>query len=42
MMSNKTWPLMKNNITRGDLDLIVKHLSQEDPILTNGPKVKEF
>jgi len=42
MMSNKTWPLMKNNISRGDLDAIVKHLSQEDPILTNGPKVKEF
>ena len=42
MMSSSTWPLMKNNITRVDLDAIVKHLSQEDPILTNGPKVKEF
>ena len=42
MMSSSTWPLMKNNITRVDLDAIVKYLSQEDPILTNGPKVKEF
>ena len=33
---------MKNNITRVDLDAIVKYLSQEDPMLTNGPKVKEF
>ena len=41
-MLNSSWPLMKNNITRADLDSIINYLSQEDPILTNGPKVKEF
>jgi CDP-4-dehydro-6-deoxyglucose reductase, E1 len=36
-------PLMSNNITRDDIDSIVKFLSQENiPILTNGKKVREF
>jgi CDP-6-deoxy-D-xylo-4-hexulose-3-dehydrase len=33
---------MKNNILREDLDAVIDHLSKDDPILTNGPKVKEF
>ena len=41
-MKNNSWPLMKNNILRSDLNEVIKHLNQEDPILTNGPKVKEF
>ena len=36
------YPLIKNNILREDLDNVIKHLSQDDPILTNGPKVREF
>lgn len=42
-MPNKiTWPLMKNNITRGDLDAVIEHLRQDDPKLTHGPKVRAF
>jgi len=37
-----TYPLMRNNIIRSDLDEVIKHLKKNDPILTNGPKVKEF
>ena len=36
------FPLMRNNILREDLDAVIEHLKQDDPILTNGPKVKEF
>ena len=36
------FPLMRNNIQREDLDAIIEHLKQDDPILTNGPKVKAF
>jgi CDP-6-deoxy-D-xylo-4-hexulose-3-dehydrase len=36
------FPLMRNNILREDLDAVIEHLKQNDPILTNGPKVKEF
>jgi CDP-6-deoxy-D-xylo-4-hexulose-3-dehydrase len=36
------FPLMRNNILRGDLDAVIEHLKQDDPILTNGPKVREF
>jgi len=36
------FPLMRNNILRSDLDAVIDHLQQDDPILTNGPKVKEF
>ncbi len=36
------YPLMRNNITREDLDAVISHLQQDDPILTNGPKVKAF
>ena len=33
---------MRNNISRQDLDAIIEHLKQDDPILTNGPKCREF
>lgn len=41
-MSVKSWPLMKNNISRADLDLVIQYLSEDDPQLTHGPKVREF
>ncbi len=36
------FPLMRNNIAREDLDLVIEHLRQDDPILTNGPQVRAF
>mgnify|MGYP003964653373 FL=1 len=33
---------MRNNILRDDLDAIIEHLKQDDPILTNGPIIREF
>ena len=33
---------MRNNITREDLDAMIEHLRQDDPILTNGPICKRF
>jgi len=36
------FPLIKNNIDRDDLDLVIEYLKQDDPRLTNGPKIKEF
>ena len=36
------YPLMRNNILREDLDAVIEHLKQDDPILTNGPIVREF
>ncbi len=36
------FPLMRNNILRADLDAVIEHLKQADPILTNGPNVREF
>ena len=33
---------MRNNVTRQDLDAMIEHLKQDDPILTNGPKCREF
>lgn len=33
---------MHNNITRCDLDAVIKFLQQDDPRLTNGPRVAEF
>lgn len=38
----KKFPLMRNNILRGDLDAVIEHLGQDDPILTNGPNVRAF
>jgi len=42
MQTNIKWPLMNNNLLREDLDSVIKLLKQEDPKLTNGPKVGEF
>ncbi len=36
------YPLMRNNILREDLDAVIDHLKKDDPILTNGPYVREF
>lgn len=36
------FPLMRNNILREDLDAVIEHLKQEDPILTHGPNVRAF
>ena len=33
---------MRNNILREDLDAVIDHLKQDDPILTHGPNVKAF
>jgi CDP-4-dehydro-6-deoxyglucose reductase, E1 len=36
------FPLMRNNIAREDLDAVIRHLQQDDPILTNGPQCAAF
>ncbi|MGE3804180.1 MAG: DegT/DnrJ/EryC1/StrS family aminotransferase [Gemmataceae bacterium] len=36
------WPLMRNNISRRDLDAVIEFLRQDDPILTQGPLVRAF
>jgi CDP-6-deoxy-D-xylo-4-hexulose-3-dehydrase len=36
------YPLMRNNILREDLDAVIEHLKQDDPILTNGPQCQAF
>ena len=36
------FPLMRNNIIREDLDKVIDHLKQNDPILTSGENVREF
>ncbi|MPQ75460.1 DegT/DnrJ/EryC1/StrS aminotransferase family protein [Hydrogenovibrio sp. JE_KL2] len=33
---------MRNNIQREDLDAVIEHLKQDDPILTNGANVRAF
>ena len=43
MSSGKlNWPLMKNNISRGDLDTVIRFLSQDDPMLTQSNQVEAF
>ena len=37
-----TWPLMKNNILREDLDAVIDFLRQDDPILTQSKNVRAF
>ena len=39
---NLHWPLMQNNITRGDLDAVITYLQQDDPILTHSKQVQAF
>ncbi len=36
------WPLMRNNITRADLDAVRRLLDQDDPILTQARQVRAF
>lgn len=36
------FPLMRNNILREDLDLLIEYLKQDDPILTNSVNVQAF
>ena len=36
------YPLMRNNILREDLDAVIHHLKQDDPILTHGANVSAF
>lgn len=36
------YPLMRNNILREDLDAVISHLRQDDPILTHGANVRAF
>jgi CDP-6-deoxy-D-xylo-4-hexulose-3-dehydrase len=36
------WPLMRNNITRADLDAVRRLLDQDDPILTQSRQVRAF
>lgn len=33
---------MRNNIAREDLDAVIEHLKQDDPILTHGENVRQF
>jgi CDP-6-deoxy-D-xylo-4-hexulose-3-dehydrase len=40
--SNLNWPLMKNNITRADLNSVIEYLSQDDPVLTHSKQVQAF
>ena len=41
-MKNLDLPLMKDNITREDLDILIQFLKQKDPMLTQGKNVLEF
>jgi CDP-6-deoxy-D-xylo-4-hexulose-3-dehydrase len=41
-MAMMKYPLMRNNIAREDLDAVIRHLQQDDPILTNGPHCRAF
>ena len=36
------WPLMRNNISRADLDALIGFLKQDDPILTQSQNVRAF
>ncbi len=36
------WPLMENNISRSDLDAVIRFLKQDEPILTHSKQVRAF
>ena len=40
--TNLDWPLMRNNITRADLDSVIDFLKQDDPMLTQSNQVRVF
>ena len=42
MAATLDWPLMRNNITRSDLDTVIEFLQQDDPILTQRDQVRAF
>ena len=42
MNRNFYWPLMHEAITREDREVLIDYLKQDNPRLTNGPKVEEF
>ncbi len=39
---NLDWPLMRNNITRADLDAVIAYLQQDSPMLTQSLQVQAF
>jgi CDP-4-dehydro-6-deoxyglucose reductase, E1 len=42
VLKNLAWPLMKNNITRSDLDAVIAYLRRPDPMLTHSRQVRAF
>lgn len=36
------WPLMRDNVTRTDLDAVIEYLKQAEPILTHSAQVRAF
>ncbi len=42
MFKHASWPLMRNNILREDLDAVIEYLQADDPILTQGENVRAF
>jgi CDP-6-deoxy-D-xylo-4-hexulose-3-dehydrase len=38
----RDWPLMKNNVSRQDLDAVIAFLQQDDPVLTQSKNVVAF
>ena len=42
MSTNLDWPLMRNNITREDLDAVITYLQQDEPMLTASRQVAAF
>ena len=41
-VGNLNWPLMRNNISRADLNAVIEFLREDDPILTHSRQVQEF
>lgn len=39
---NLDWPLMRNNISRADLDAVIEFLRRDDPVLTQSGQVQAF
>lgn len=41
-MTDLDWPLMRNNVSRADLDAVIDLLRQDDPMLTQSANVRAF
>src|ERR1700722_4040366 len=41
-LTKLSWPLMKNNISREDLNAVIDLLQQDDPVLTQSKNVRAF